>query len=300
MKKFYLHFFRFFKILFIIIYYESLRFLNLIGVNLFHKPLVNFVMAGVQRGGTSALYGYLLLHPSISLGKSLLSSRGEPFEDETKFFDQEENFSISYTTSFATLYGSYHKNFFEEHIKKNTLVGSNAPIYTYWENALKRLWFYNKDIKIIVCLRNPISRAYSHWNKEVVYGRENKDFLTCLKKESEITKTALPYQHRIYSYADRGFYSEQIRRIWRFFEKKNTLFIKSEELLENPQKIIDQVCDFLAIHKIELKNKINDGAVKYKSKIKEEEKKYLLNLYEFEIKQIERMLQWDCSDWLKL
>ena len=42
------HFFRFFKILYIIIYYEFLRFLTLFGINYKNKPIVNFVLAGVQ------------------------------------------------------------------------------------------------------------------------------------------------------------------------------------------------------------------------------------------------------------
>ena len=298
MIKYFNHFFRFFKIIYIIFYYEFVRFLNLLGLNIQHKPLVNFVMAGVQRGGTSALYEYLSLHPKVSMGKNFFHYRDKPYDDETKFFDQEENFSISYTSTYATFYNKYHKNFFKKFIKQNSIVGSNAPIYSYWENSIKRLWFYNKDIKIIVSLRNPISRAYSHWNKEVFYGRETKDFLTCIMNEADISKSVLPYQHRIYSYSDRGFYSEQIRRIWRFFPKKNVLFIKSEELLNNPQKIVNQVCDFLKIETIKIEKQIIDGAVKYNRTISSDEKKYLIKLYEYDIKQVERMLNWNCSDWI--
>ena len=56
MKKNIFHFFRFLKILYIIIYYEFLRFLTLFGINYKNKPIVNFVLAGVQRGGSSGLY----------------------------------------------------------------------------------------------------------------------------------------------------------------------------------------------------------------------------------------------------
>lgn len=299
MKKYLFHFFRFFKILYIIIYYEIIRFLSLLGISIKHKPLVDFVMAGVQRGGTSGLYEYLSLHEKISLGRNYSDYTDEPYDDEVKFFDQEENFSISYTTTFATFYDKYHKDFFTKFIRKNTLVGANAPIYTFWENSIKRLWFYNKDIKIIVCLRNPITRAFSQWNKEVYYGREQKNFYECIIDENERCKSALPYQHRFQSYVQRGFYSEQIRKIWRYFDKKQVLFIKSENLKKNPQTEIDRVCDFLNIEKIKIEQNIIDGAVKYSRKISLEEKNFLMNVYEYDIKAVERLLNWDCSDWLK-
>ncbi len=299
MKKNIFHFFRFFKILYIIIYYEFLRFLTLFGIHYKNKPIVNFVLAGVQRGGSSGLYEYLSLNDEISMGKNYFFHRDKPYDDETKFFDQEENFSISYTTTFATFYGNYHKNFFQKYIKRNTIVGSNAPIYSFWENSFKRLWFYNPKIKIIICLRNPITRAFSHWNKEVHYGREKEDFMKAILDEDKRSKTALPYQHRFYSYIQRGYYVEQIRRVWRFFEKDQVLFVKSENLRNNPQAEIDRVCNFLGVKKIKLKDNIIDGAVKYRRKITEEEKSYLLNIYENEIREVQKLLNWDCSDWLK-
>ena len=54
-------------------------------------------MAGVQRGGTSGLYEYLSLHKKISLGKNYSHYTDEPYDDEVKFFDQEENFPVTYT-----------------------------------------------------------------------------------------------------------------------------------------------------------------------------------------------------------
>ena len=68
-------------------------------------------MAGVQRGGTK-LYEYLSLHNQISLGKNYFHYSDEPYDDEVKFFDQEENFSISYTTTFATFYKKISQRFF--------------------------------------------------------------------------------------------------------------------------------------------------------------------------------------------
>ena len=148
-------------------------------------------------------------------------------------------------------------------------------------------------------MRNPITRSFSQWNKEVYYGREKKNFYECIIEENDRCKSALPYQHRHQSYVQRGFYSEQIRNIFRFFDKKQVLFIKSENLKKNPQTEIDRVCDFLNIEKIKIEQNIIDGAVKYSRKMSLEEKNFLMNTYEYDIKAVERLLNWDCSDWLK-
>ena len=50
---------------------------------------------------------------------------------------------------------------------------------------------------------------------------------------------------------------------------------------------------------IKINENIIDGAVSYSRKISDEEKKFLMNTYEYDIKAVERLLNWDCSDWLK-
>ena len=72
-------------------------------------------------------------------------------------------------------------------------------------------------MRLIVILRNPIERAYSHWAMEHRRGNDPLPFNLALEQEDARCREALPLQHRVFSYVDRGFYSAQLRRLWRFF-----------------------------------------------------------------------------------
>ena len=54
-------------------------------------------------------------------------------------------------------------------------------------------------------------------------------------------------QHRIFSYCDRGFYSEQLERIWGHFSKEQTLILKSEWLRDSPTSVLATICGFLGV-----------------------------------------------------
>jgi len=191
---------------------------------------VDFLIAGVQKGGTSSLDAYLRQHPQIRMADS----------KEVHFFDEEAHFATG-----APDYEVYHRNF---GVKDSALIyGEATPIYFYWSDSMRRIWEYNRNIKIIVLLRNPVERAWSHWRMETNRGADSVPFAFAIRHETERTRVALPLQHRVYSYLDRGFYSEQIRRVRRVFDPTALLFIKSEEFFSAPSSIVERVLQFLKI-----------------------------------------------------
>jgi len=189
-------------------------YVKVLGINLGYKNhnamsangKVDFLIVGAQKSGTSALDVYLRDHSEIEMA----------VKKEVHFFDVEANFKGDVD------YGIYHRNFAQNSAK---LRGECTPIYMYWAPSMKRIFEYNPNMKIIAVLRNPIERAFSHWNMQQHRGVEKKDFSIAIRQESVRCRVSLPLQHRELSYTDRGYYSEQIRRIWRFFPKDQTLFI---------------------------------------------------------------------------
>jgi hypothetical protein len=152
-------------------------------------------------------------------------------------------------------------------------------------------------MKFLFMLRNPIERAYSHWNMERDRQAESLPFLDAIKRERERAREALPLQHRTYSYVDRGFYSHQIRRIWHFFPQEQTLFLKSEELRQKPQQVLRRVAQFLDIDSFPPVEPKVAHVGRYVSKLSSLERTYLAEVFASEIKQLEQMLGWDCSEW---
>lgn len=242
--------------------------------------LVNFLVAGTQKGGTSALDAYLREHPQICMAD----------KKEVHFFDNEKAFANGKPD-----YNRYHAAF--RPTNKHRAIGESTPIYMYWDLAVRRIWEYNPEMKVIVSLRNPIDRAYSHWNMETSRNNELLSFKSAILNEVERSREALPDQHRIYSYTDRGFYSGQIKRLWHYFSKANTLILRHEDLKRAPNDTIRKVTDFLDVEPFRTVRPKEIHRIEYKRKMTSEEKRLLLKIYCNEIAEIERLLDWDCSDW---
>lgn len=243
--------------------------------------LVDFVICGAQKGGTSVLDVYLREHPEICMAE----------RKEVHFFDAEPLFEKGVPD-----YSQYHSCFKPQ--AAHRLIGEATPIYMYWHNAPGRIWEYNPDMKLIAVLRNPIDRAYSHWNMERARNSETLSFWDAIQNEQQRCREALPYQHRVFSYVDRGFYSEQLRRLWFYFSRDNVLVLKNEHLRDQPNETLEKVCGFLGVDNFENINARDVHSLPYPSGMNDREKEYLRRLYEYEIKNIERVLGWDCSDWL--
>jgi hypothetical protein len=104
-------------------------------------------------------------------------------------------------------------------------------------------------------------------------------------------------QHRVFSYTDRGFYCEQIRRLWRFFPREQTLFLKTEDLRTRPQESLDRVFDFLGVRRQSVEPQVVESS-SYSSEMDAADRARLADLYEHEVRQLERLLDWDCRNWL--
>lgn len=247
--------------------------------------IVDFLLVGVQKSGTTTLYSYLRDHPAISMASI----------KEVQFFNNDRLFE-----SGAPDYTWYH-SFFNDDLDYN-LQGEATPAYIYCRDAPKRIWQYNPDMKIIVILRNPIERAYSHWNMEISRGWDNLSFIDALKQETERCREALPSQHYVYSYIDRGYYSSQIRELWRFFKKEQTLILKYDHLRDDPAAVLFRLFDFLGVDgsyakRDNFKKKILHKA-SYKEAMSEEARILLTECYKNEILQLEYLLDLDFGDWL--
>src|SRR4029077_12565345 len=99
---------------------------------------LDFLVAGAQKSGTTALNYYLKRHPRIAL----------PIKKELHFFDNDALFTGE-TVSYEALHTMFRP------ARPDSIAGENTPNYLYWPPALQRVREYNPSIKLIVLLRNP-------------------------------------------------------------------------------------------------------------------------------------------------
>jgi hypothetical protein len=246
---------------------------------------LDFIVPGAQKSGTTALHYFLKQHPQIAL----------PDRQELHFFDDEEIFSRPVD------YELLHQHFRQRRVRllpvRLGLAGEVTPSYLYWNPAMERIHTYNPRIKLVILLRNPIDRAFAHWNMQRFKDREPLGFLDALKKESQRIAQPLSIEARQFSYVDRGLYSAQLERVFKFFPRDQVKIAKFEDFRDRKQETLDAIFAFLGVKQIRVKRDRDRNIVPYERGMMPEERKYLLEVFSAEIAKLEQMLGWNLADW---
>jgi hypothetical protein len=244
--------------------------------------LVDFVVAGAQRSGTTSLDLHLRRHPAISM--PVTRKELHFFDDDKRFRDVEVD------------YAGYHANFAPQ--RTGQLRGEVTPSYLFWPPAAERLARYNPSMKIIVVLRNPIERAHSHWNKERQRGREALSFLAALEAERSRAEASPSGHDRRTSYLARGRYATQLRRLWRHFPVAQTLVLRAEALSHDPVATLGSIAQFLRMPPFPRTDPVAANVRSYERPMRRDEWEWLATRLTPEIRDLEALLGWDCAAWL--
>ena len=113
------------------------------------RCLPTFIIAGVQKAGTTALSAMLCSHPSISFSK----------KKEVHFFDNLKRYNLGIS--------EYLHNFHEWDASRVDaslpIYGESTPYYLASRDACRRISETIPEVKLVVLLREPVSRAYSEY-----------------------------------------------------------------------------------------------------------------------------------------
>src|SRR5438046_9995162 len=111
-------------------------------------------------------------------------------------------------------------------IAPSTISGDCTPSYLYHHSAAERIFNYNPKIKFLILLRNPVDRAFAHWNMQRYRGREPLDFFDAIREEEARIAGAPPTEARRFAYVARGFYGRQLERLLKFFRREQLKTVK--------------------------------------------------------------------------
>ena len=190
-------------------------------------PLPNTLIVGAQKAGTTTLHRLLESHPRIFTPRK---------PQEIHFFDLDENFRRGlswYRAKFAAWSGE-------------PIVFQTSPLYLYEPAAPERIARFCPEVRIIVLLREPVARAYSHFRHEVRFGWESLPFAEALRRERYRILRG-PVARRHYSYADRGRYRRQIGRYLEHFSHDRLLFLRWEDLVRSPPALAVDIVAWLGL-----------------------------------------------------
>ena len=241
---------------------------------------LDFIVAGAQKCGTTALNYYLKRHPRIAL----------PIKKELHFFDRDELFKNPAAVSYDQLHQKFRS------ARADCIAGENTPNYLYWPPALERIRDYNPAIKLVILLRNPIDRAFSQWNMQRVRGIEPLDFVDAVRAEPERLEKLPPEKLRKFAYLDRGRYGEQLQRALSLFPREQFLIVKYEEFRARQGELVAEVFRFLKLQPPSFRP-IEAHDIPYQRPIRDNEREFVLQMLREDIAKVEELVNWDCADW---
>jgi hypothetical protein len=183
------------------------------------------------------------------------------------------------------------------------LRGEATPIYTYWPNAIERLAAYNPAAKLIIGLRHPTHRAFSHWRMETTRNDETLPFSDAIRVGRDRVREAPGGVHRVFSYVERGFYARQIKRLLRCFPRNQLHFFRTDRLWSDPAATLADAYSFLSVARAPVKS-APDYIVPLQSadlgELEAADRAALLDLFEADIRETGELTAIPLQDWLTL
>jgi hypothetical protein len=201
--------------------------------------LPNFLIVGAPKSGTTSLYHYLRQHPDVFM----------PEKKELWFFiasicrniNPEDPRYEFYRKNTVFTFENYTRLF--EPVKNEKAIGEASPLYLCcYEIAIPQIKKFLGDVRIIVILRNPVARAFSHHTHSLRDRLEVLSFEKCLELEEERRAAHWATAHY---YKEVGLYYRQVKAyIENFGRVKVALY---DDLVEDALGLTQGIYEFLEV-----------------------------------------------------
>ena len=193
----------------------------------------DFFIVGAPKCGTTSVYHYLDEHPDIFLSTP----------KEVNFFSSVDllNQSMYYDDYICKTSDEYDLIFSESNADQ--IRGEASVSYLFYENVPSKIIKYNPQAKILIFLRNPVDRAFSHFLMDSRLGLCDYDFSTILHSSFKIPNGSLYYQQ----YIELGFYYIQVSRYLNCFKKENIHLVFLDDLISDLNGTLHNIFLFLGV-----------------------------------------------------
>ncbi len=201
------------------------------------RMLPGFLIIGTKRGGSTSLYEYVIRHPAVA---GCLLQKGSHY------------FDVNFTRGW-----NWFRSTFPLATGRRAVTGEASPYYMFHPLAPQRIAAALPDVRLIAVLRDPVDRAWSHFQYERRQGHEDLPFGEALRREPERLAgeaermiaepgySSSAYRH--FSYLARGHYAEQLEKVHALLPPSHVLVLQSEALFADPDAELERVWRFLGL-----------------------------------------------------
>jgi Sulfotransferase domain len=206
----------------------------------------NFLIIGALKAGTTSLHRYLSDHPAVHCSRT----------KEVHYFSLKYPLGERWYLSHFPL--ATHAATARLRNGVRLAVGEATPAYLFDPRSPSRVHAFDERMKLIAVLRDPVERAYSHFQMERETRDESRSFEDALAWEEAELKpelerwasdptyvSPLPLFGR--SYVARGCYADHLERWLALFPRDRLLVLTSDELLGSPACALSKVEAFLEV-----------------------------------------------------
>lgn len=208
------------------------------------KPNINLFIIGAAKSGTTSLYNYLQQHPNVFF----------PRVKEPHFYaDVESNDPSAYIKPEPGKL--YHekiindKEVYEALYNEATsekILADASPSYLWDDKAANRIYEDYPSAKIVILLRNPTERVFSHYLMDIRSGSQTlDDFILAIERDQKAISKGWGKSHL---YLELGFYSRQIERYLDLFGAQNVKIILYDDFISETKKTLKDICKYLGIN----------------------------------------------------
>lgn len=240
--------------------------------------LPSFLIIGATKAGTTSLHHYMGQHPDVFMLP----------QKETNFFAQGSALCLLDRT--VTDEEEYKKLFANAGEAKQ--IGETSPAYLAVPDSPELIRQKIPDVKLIVVLRDPIERAFSHYLMRKRQGKEKREtFEECLEGED---------LDPMRSYKSRGFYGEQLERHLKQFSRDQLKVFLYEDFVSDPLRVVQECFVFIGVDPsfepdMNERYNVNPPA---EETLSDEARETLKNLYREDIALTQKLTERDLSGWL--
>lgn len=237
-------------------------------------PLPNFFIVGAAKGGTTSLQNYLSQHPQVYMSPIKETNFFSQADMRADLFNREYRMDTTldiehYLT--GTMERSVHIANVERwedyvrlfrNVKDEKARGEASTSYLYCPSTAERLSNTIPDARIVMILRNPIDRAYSHYLMNLRLAKTlETEFIREVETDFHRAERGWGISRL---YLELGLYSEQVERYCAHFPAERVHIIIYDDYRSQPLETIAALCKFLGIDErddLDLSQEYNSAGV---------------------------------------